>query len=81
MPKYYVSSGDFSQVIDRPDPTTAIYDAFRALKDISPECLGLLTLVSEHGFDSCEDEDIYFATLSVLEDTGQIENFKLEDWL
>ena len=79
MPKYYVSSGNFNQIIDRPDPETAVYDAFQLLGDIS--CLGHITLVSEHGFDSCEDEDVYYGTIGVLEDTGQLENFKLEDWL
>lgn len=81
MPKYYVSSGDFQQIIDRPDPETAVYDAFKLLGDTSPARLGLITLVSEHGFDSCEDEDTYYGTIGVLEDTGQLENFKLEDWL
>jgi len=79
MPKYYVSTGDFNQVIDRPDPKTAIYDAFKLLG--GAEHLGLLTLVSEHGFDSCEEEDVYYGTIGVLEDTGQLDNFTLEDWL
>ena len=80
MPKYYISSGDFNQIIDRPDPETAVRDAFQLGGNL-PDCLGLVVLVSEHGFDSCEDEDVYYNTLNVLEDTGQLDNFKLEDWL
>ncbi len=81
MPKFYISSGDFKQVVDRPDSKTAVYDAFQSLKGDSPMRLGIIVVVSERGFDSIVDDDMIFSTLDVLEDTGQIENFKLEDWL
>ena len=81
MPKYYISSGDFQKVLSSPDHTTAAYDAFNKLKEDSPKNLGLITIVSEHGFDSCVDEDYCFSTLHLLEDTDQLQNYKLDNWI
>jgi hypothetical protein len=81
MPKFYVSTGDFQVLLSRQDAKTAAYDAFEQLSDHSPSKLGIITIVSEHGFNSCELDDYCFSTLDLLEDTDQLQNYKLEDWV
>lgn len=81
MPKYYVSSGDFQAVIDRPDPKTAVIDAFRQLEDSPVDSLGFATVVSEKGYNLNHANDIWFPTLDILEQADQIGNYKMKDWI
>lgn len=66
MPKYYVSSGSVSRVIDRPTQLAALRDILHSVGD----CLELGTVISvnEHGFDS-ENETHYY-TIHLLEEFG-----------
>lgn len=80
MAKYYVSSGDFKQVIDRPNHKNAAIDAFKTLATNPVKSLGSVVMVSEHGFNSDSDEDFYFSTLEILEQSDQLKNYKSKDW-
>lgn len=77
MPKYYVSSGDLRIVIDRKDAEQASIDAFKAAinGDNPPQSFGTLTKISEAGFDSDLDDDLFALTTGILEKAG----FKVEE--
>jgi hypothetical protein len=81
MPKYYVSSGELQRAIDRPKPKDAAVAAFNTLKERPVKLLGKLTMVSEHGFDSEADDDIYFCTVDLLDETDQLENYLHCEWM
>jgi len=81
MAKYYVISGDFKQIIDRPTPKKAAIDAFKMLENKPVSSLSSIVMVSEAGFDSNSDDDLYFSTIEILEQSDQLGNYKSEDWL
>jgi hypothetical protein len=81
MAKYYVTSGAFKQIIDRPTPKKAAVDAFKTLENKPVKSLGTIVMVSESGFDSDNDDDFYFSTIEILEQSDQLGNYKSEDWL
>jgi hypothetical protein len=81
MAKYYVTSGAFKQIIDRPTPKKAAVDAFKTLENKPVKSLGTIVMVSESGFDSDnDDDDFYFSTIEILEQSDQLGNYKSEDW-
>ena len=80
MAKYYVYSGDFRKIIDRPTPKSAAIDAFRLLEENPAKSLSFATIVSEAGFDADHDNDVWFPTLEILEQSDQISNYKFNDW-
>lgn len=77
MAKYYISTGEFKCVLDRQNQKIAAVDAFKILNNAD---LGVITMVSEHGFESEADDNIYFHTINLLEESGQIENYINQDW-
>jgi hypothetical protein len=81
MPKYYVSSGDLNITCDNDFPEKAALAAFNTIKQHPIKELGKLTVVSEHGFDSNRDDDRYFITADLLDETDQLDNFKSTEWL
>ena len=81
MAKYYVTSGAFKQIIDRPTPKKAAVDAFKTLENKPVKSLGTIVMISESGFDSDnDDDDFYFSTIEILEQSDQLGNYKSEDW-
>lgn len=74
MPKYYVMSGDLKTITTASNPKDAALNAFKKIEEIK---LGKLTAVNEKGFDNIDDEDMFFYTVMLLEESGQIENFKI----
>lgn len=82
MPKFYVSSGDLQVTNESDAPKNAALAAFMKIKDIQPiEKLGRLTVVSEHGFDSDREDDTYFMTSDLLDETNQLEDFASTEWV
>ena len=81
MAKYYVTSGEFKQIIDRPSPKKAAIDAFKMLENNPVSSLGTIVMVSEIGFNSDNDDDFYFSTIEILEQSDQLGNYKSDDWL
>jgi len=81
MPKYYVSSGDLNVTCDNDRPEKAAVAAFNQIKRNPIKELGKLTVVSEHGFDSNCEDDRYFITADLLDETNQLDDFKLTEWL
>lgn len=81
MPKYYISSGDLQHTVDRPQPKAAAIDAFETLRGSPVETLGKLTVVSEHGFDSDNEDDTYFLTIDLLDETEQLEAYMHTEWM
>lgn len=75
MPKYYVDAG-FQKIIEADSPEDAAIKAFQELKHPT---LNSVTVVSETGFDSI-NEDWFFNTIDILEKSGQLENYKSKDW-
>jgi hypothetical protein len=73
MPKYYVESGDLNVAIDRPDPTTAVHDAFR-LHARNCGHLGAAVQCNETG-GTIKDDTVFFSTTRVLEATGLADLF------
>jgi len=43
--------------------------------------LGTIVMVSEIGFNSDNDDDFYFSTIEILEQSDQLGNYKSDDWL
>ncbi len=81
MAKYYVSSGDLRLAVSADTSRDAAIDAFARLSENPIQSLGKLTMVSEHGFDSEADDDCYFCTIDLLEETGQMDNFTSSEWI
>jgi hypothetical protein len=81
MPKYYISSGDLQHMTDKPQPKAAAIDAFENLKSCPVSQLGKLTVVSEHGFDAGHDDDMYFCTVDLLDETDQLESYVHTEWI
>ena len=81
MPKYYISSGDLQHTVDCPQPKAAALNAFESLRGNPVEQLGKLTVVSEHGFDSDNDDDTYFCTIDLLDETDQLESYMHTEWM
>jgi hypothetical protein len=81
MAKYYVSSGDFKLVIERNSHKQAAVDAFKQLTHKPVDSLGSVVMVSETGFNSNSDDDFYFSTIEILEQSDQLGNYKSKEWL
>lgn len=82
MPKYYVSSGDLKHIITRKNTREAAIDTYRKLPDMKKVGkLGLLTMVSERGFDSEDQDDSWYITTDLLEETEQADDFSVLDWM
>ena len=81
MAKYYVSSGDLRVTCEGDDQKEAALFAFSKIKEKSVRQLGKLTVVSEVGFDVGYDEDMYFITSDLLDETDQAEDFQAAEWL
>jgi hypothetical protein len=80
MPKYYVNSGDLEFICTSDTPKNAAIKGFSNIKNLSINKLAIITIVSEHGFDSTHDDDYVFLTTNLLEETNQ-ESFKLRNRL
>ena len=80
MPKYYVSSGDLNITLESDCPDNAAKTAFNKMKDNIIAQLGRLTVVSEHGFNSGRDDDTYYITCDLLNETDQLADFKSAEW-
>lgn len=81
MLKFYVSSGDLQVTTESDVPKNAALAAFFKIKDIQPiKRLGRITVVSEHGFDSDKEDDTYYITSDLLDETNQIEDFASTEW-
>jgi hypothetical protein len=78
MPKYYIDAGEFRTVIDSPDHNIAAVKAFELLENQPVRSLRSITIVSEKGFNSANENDWYFSTLELLEQSNQIRNYKPE---
>ncbi|MFY4731151.1 hypothetical protein [Nitrospira sp. BLG_2] len=76
MPKYYVDAGDFRKVIDGADPKNAAVEAFRTLENNPVPTLSSITVVSETGYDTNNDNDWCFSTMDLLEQSDQLGNYK-----
>lgn len=81
MAKYYVSSGDFKLIIERTNHKQAAIDAFKQLANKPVDHLGSIVMVSETGFNSNSDDDFYFSTIEILEQSDQLGNYKSKEWL
>lgn len=81
MAKYYVTSGELKQIIDRPTPKKAAIDAFKTLSLNPVKSLASIIIVSETGFNSNKDDDLVFSTIEILEQSDQLGNYKSEEWL
>lgn len=86
MPKFYIKSGDFQTILDRPDSDTAALDSIKdgiKFLELNPvKKLSAITIVSEHGFSTVINEDDYvYNTIGLLEDTDLLGIFKPEDWM
>jgi hypothetical protein len=81
MAKYYVSSGDLRVTCNADDQKEAALFAFSKIKDKKVEQLGKVTVVSEVGFDSDCDDDMYFVTSDLLDETNQTDDFQATEWL
>jgi len=73
MPKFYVTSGDLKRIIDRPDAKTAAVDSF---KSMTSESVNIVTMVSERGFDSETDQDLFFYTMDILEASDKLDGYE-----
>lgn len=80
MPKYYVSSGELRVAVDENTPHQAALTVFYNLKNHPASSLGKITMVSELGFDSQADEDVYMLTLELLDETDQLDQFSSPEW-
>lgn len=81
MPKYYVSSGELNVACESDIPKNAAIAVFERLKKEPVGQLGKITLVSERGFDSDAEDDTYFITGDLLDETNQLADFKSSEWL
>ena len=68
MPKYYVDSGRFRFVVSAPNEVEALQFALHHCPHGMP--LGPLIRVNEMGFELEHDDDLYFATMPLLEQLG-----------
>jgi hypothetical protein len=76
MPKYYVDAGEFQKIIDETTPKMAAIEAFRTLEDNPTRTLSSITIVSEEGFDTNNENDWCFSTLEILEQSDQWGQYK-----
>ena len=76
MPKYYVNAGQFKKIIDHQNPQIAAIEAFRTLEDDPVPAINSITIVSEEGFDSNNENDWCFLTMELLEQSDQINSYK-----
>lgn len=76
MPKYYVDAGEFRKVISCTDPKNAAIEAFRTLEDNPVSSLSSVTVVSEEGFDTNNENDWCFSTMELLEQSDQLGQYK-----
>lgn len=75
---YYVDAGELKEIVEDSDYKAAAIKAFKVLENQQVESLSSITIVSEKGFDSCSDDDWYFSTMELLEQSNQIHNYKPE---
>jgi hypothetical protein len=76
MPKYYVDAGEFKKIIDRQNPKIAAIEAFRTLEENPVSALDSVTIVSEEGFDTNNENDWCFFTMELLEQSDQLGPYK-----
>ena len=76
MPKYYVDAGEFRKIIDRETPKIAAVEAFRSLENNPVSALCSITIVSEEGFDTNNENDWCFSTMELLEQSDQLGPYK-----
>lgn len=76
MPKYYVDAGELRKIIDEADPTKAAIEAFKTLENDPVSSLRSITIVSESGFDSNNENDWCLSTMDILEQSDQLGNYK-----
>jgi hypothetical protein len=80
MPKFYVTTGDFKCIVDKKTAKEAAVAAFETLDESPSSQLGLITMVSEHGYDSEDMDNRYFCTINLLEQADQLGYYKTQDW-
>jgi hypothetical protein len=80
MPKFYVTTGDFKCLMDKKTPREAAVAAFETLENSPSANLGLVTMVSELGYDSEDMNNLYFCTIDLLEASDQLGYYKTDDW-
>ena len=76
MPKYYVDAGEFRKIIDCEDPKIAALKAFKTLEKNPVSSLNSITIVSEEGFDTNNENDWGFSTMELLEQSDQLGPYK-----
>lgn len=76
MPKFYVDAGEFRKIIDSNDPKNAAVEAFKTLEENPTSTLSSVTVVSEEGFDSNNENDWCFSTMDLLEQSDQLAQYK-----
>lgn len=82
MPKFYVTSGDFQCITDRPTPREAAVSAFTNYLPMNyKKDLAKITSVSEQGYTSEDEDKTFFMTSDLLVETGQIDQYKAKNWL
>ena len=78
MPKYYVSSGSVQEVVQSDDAAQAVRIMLnRAIN--KQGSLGLLSSVSEIGFDRYDGDSLFISTTSVLEEMGHDNHFFIDE--
>jgi hypothetical protein len=66
--------------MDKSTPRDAAIAAFKTLEINPVDQLGLITMVSEHGYESEDPENLFFDTVSLLEASDQLGYYKTDDW-
>ena len=80
MPKYYVRSGGFQCVVDQPDQDEGLIRGLSKIIEAHPDdALGLLTQISERGFDDdgMNDDTQFISTAEVLRQLGLADLYEL----
>lgn len=71
MAKYYISTGGLEAIIVDDDPVDAMRRAlWQNDQEDFPELWGVICKISETGFDSENDQDLYVATTPILDELG-----------
>jgi len=70
--KYYVTSGDLEEIVVSNSPKEAALIAVQRKFNKTNEnfALGVVTQISETGFMSSNDDDLYWTTSKILEELG-----------
>lgn len=78
MPKYYVSSGDVQEVVQADDPSQAVRIMVNRAID-RENSLGLLSSVSEIGFNRYDNDSLFVSTVSILEEMEHDNTFFIDE--